>query len=355
MRCCAVALAAAAMLPVSADGQDANLNVFLFEKSYAAVGNSTVAGGPSYYFSQGAEPDLLAEAQFVVHVPLLRQVGFQSFQDGEGRGFNLFLTPQMRLRALKITSGPIRSMSFMPKFALQHVWVRGGSGDGSAGTRHVFGLTAISGHHSNGGATCEFIDQVQRPSDGDCEIPGGGPPPPAETRAILVNGGNFSTNYVEFGAGYRVGTTVSSGTDHWVRFLEISASWQHHHTWFPLPLPGGPDPAFGELYGLDRFRLDLNIHILASRLAALRWNTRVDAWLPDADRFPGASNHTVQSELFVQFVDDIGESKLLLPGIMGVGLRFSKGMDYYNTQFVRDISALQIALYIDPWSPRITS
>jgi hypothetical protein len=80
----------------------------------------------------------------------------------------------------------------------------------------------------------------------------------------------------------------------------------------------------------------------------LRGSFRVDAWDAEADRFTGASQYTLESDLFLQYVPDIGDG---LPGILGLGLRYSRGQDYYNTQYVRDISHLQAVLFIDLWSP----
>jgi hypothetical protein len=344
----------ALLLPAVASGQDGSLNVFLLEKSYAALGTPSVIGAPSYYSAE-AEPGLIAEAQIAVHLPLFRQVTFQHFQDGIGDGLNVFLTPQLRLRALDIPSAPIRSMSFMPKFTIQHLWVLGGDGTGDPGTRHVWGAMAVLGHHSNGGPSCEFTDQVQG-EDGECRIPGSSHTsrPDPQDREVRVNGGNFSTNFVELGVGYRYGVTSSIRGDHWKHFLEVSTSWQHHHDWIGFPLPGGPDPAFGALYGLDRLRLDVSGQILLSPAIALRSSARWDYWHPDAERYPGARTHTLESELFLQFVDDLGCSRWYCPGIVGIGLRFVHGMDPYNTQYVRDIRNLQLAIIVDPWSPRIS-
>jgi hypothetical protein len=268
---------------------------------------------------------------------------------GEGQGFNLFLTPQTRLRGYNVPSGPVRSLSFMPKFTLQYLWSRGQdpASTQSPGSRHIFGINAVIGHHSNGGSTCEFRDQIQN-SEGRCVYNGGGPLPAPSSREIWVEGGNFSTNYVELGGGYRYGVTADAPTEHWKWFAEGAASFQHHHNWVGFPLPGGPDQAFGALYGLDRVRLDAAGHKLLREWLALRGSVRLDVWKAEEARFDGARDYTLESDLFVQYVSDIRNS---LPSVLGLGLRYSRGMDYYNTQYLKDISHLQLVVFIDLWSP----
>jgi hypothetical protein len=342
-----------AALGVSAPlaAQDATLNALLFERSYAAVGTPDVLGAPGYYAGV-AEPDLLAEAQIAPHLTLRRGLVLDEIKYGAGHGLNLFLTPQLRLRGYDVVSGPVKSLSFMPKFTLQWLWAGGQDDDDSLapGPRHVRGFHFALGHHSNGGSTCEFRDQVLD-SEGRCVYGGGGAEPDPSVREAWVEGGNFSTNYVELGGGYRYGVTASQPVEHWRWFAEGAVSVQHHHTWFGLPLPGGADPAFGALYGLTRLRIDASGHhmldMLGSRFA-LRANVRVDRWSAEAERFAGARNHTLESDLYVQYVPNIRDA---LPGILGLGVRYARGQDYYNTQYVRDISHFQLALFLDLWSP----
>ena len=336
------------LAPSRAVGQDGSLNVLLFEKSYAGVGTPAVIGSPGYYEAV-AEPDLLSEAQIAPHLALHRGLVVDEIKFGEGWGFNLFLTPQTRLRGYDVASGPVRSISFMPKFTFQWLWSRGQDPDDalSAGGRHVFGPYFVFGHHSNGGSTCEFRDQVQD-EEGSCVFVGPGPEPDPSEREIWVEGGNFSTNYVELGAGYRYGVTADAPTEHWRWFLEGAFAFQHHHRWFGFPLPGGPDEAFGDLYGLDRLRLDGAAHLMLFDCLALRSSGRLDLWDAKAERFEGARNYTLESDVFVQYVADLKDS---LPSILGLGLRYSRGQDYYNTQYVKDISHLQLVLVIDLWSP----
>jgi hypothetical protein len=109
------------------DAQDSQLNLFLFEKTYVALGTPTVIGKPRYYDASIAEPRLLAEAQVVAHAVLHRGMGGQRLHEGLGKtGWNLFLVPQFRLRGVDTNSGPVKSISFMPRFVFQRLRTRGG-------------------------------------------------------------------------------------------------------------------------------------------------------------------------------------------------------------------------------------
>lgn len=345
----AVGTAVLLLGPRGVASQNSPLNVLLFEKSYAGFGTPDVIGAPSYY-SDVAESPLSAEAQISPHLALWRGLIEDEIKYGTGWGFNIFLTPQIRLRGYKETSSPVKSVSFMPKFTFQWLASRGQDPDDplAAGRRTLAGGFLILGHHSNGGETCEFVDQEQTGEDGACEYAGEPPTPPPSERIARVQGGNFSTNYVEVGGGARYGETSDSPVEHWRWFVEGAVSFQHHHTWFPFPLPGGPDDAFGDLYGLDRVKIDAAGHRMLGSKFALRGSVRFDLWDAEAERFEGARNHTLQSDLFVQFVPSLENS---LGGVVGLGIRYSQGMDYYNTQYVRDISHLQLAAFIDLWTP----
>lgn len=350
MRVATIVTAAALLGGGGASAQDAQLNVFLFERSYAAIGTPTVIGAPAYYDAV-AEPPLLAEAQISPHLPLARGMTAQKLRDGQGHGFNLFLTPQIRIRGLDAPSGPVRSPSFMPKFTGQWQWVRSPS-PGEPGSRKVLGVNLVLGHHSNGGSTCEFVDE-QIQGDEGC-VSTLSPVPPANQREFYVDGGNFSTNYVEVGVGHRWGVTDDRGADHWRWALDAALSVQHHHEWFGFPLPGGAKPAFADLYGPTRLRADVAGHVLLGSAVALRVGSRLDAFDPELPRFDGAARHAFEADAFLQLVEGLGTTlPWYLPSSAGLGVRFYHGMDHYNTQFVRDIRHVQLVLVIDAWSPRI--
>ncbi len=335
--------------PLAGAAQDQHLNLFLYEKSYAGIGTPNVIGMPAYYAAV-AEPDLLAEAQFVAHVSLHRGLNAQELREGRGgSGFNWFLTPQFRLRALDVPSGPIRSLSFMPKFTIQWLKSTGGQSNPLAGSRTVYGINVVIGHHSNGGESCGFVDED---SANDC-MSSLSPIPSPAAREFQVKGGNFSTNYLELGGGIRWGEVTDDPTQHWPWAVDLALSAQFHHN-VGFPLPGGAKPAFADLYGKTRVRLDVGGHKLLGKAVALRGWVRIDAFNPREERFPGARNFTLESELFLQRIEGAGDLPRWvrrIPTFVGVGIRYVRGQDFYNTQFVRDISNLQILLIVDPWSP----
>ena len=92
----------------------------------------------------------------------------------------------------------------MPKFTVQFLRSTGAVADPTTDTtdklkRWVVGVNLVSGHHSNGGETCEFVDE-----DPDNECQSSLQPPPApEDREFMVTPGNFSTNYFELGVNVR--------------------------------------------------------------------------------------------------------------------------------------------------------
>jgi hypothetical protein len=338
------------MLASPLHAQDAFLDFFQFEKSYAAAGTPNVIGAPGYYAAQ-AEPKLLAEAQFLARFPLYRGLRFQEVQDGTGRGFNLYLTTQFRLRGLDVQSGPVRSPSFMPRFVGQYLWAY--VPDTSDGTRRrVAAVYATLGHHSNGGDGCTFADEVADAEDRCVStLP---PGTPASQREIRIRNGNFSTNYLEVGAAYRVGRVLDDPDLHWVWAVDGALSVQYHHR-VDFPLPGGAEPAFGALYGTVRPRLDVSAHRLVGTWMATRFWASGEYFSPDESRYPGALDYRLETELLVQFPYRSNQPNVWrrVAGIVGLGVRYVRGQDFYNTQFVRDIENVQLVLVMDPWSPWI--
>lgn len=343
-------------LPAGIEAQDSSLNLFMYERSYVAPRvTPTVLGAPDYYLP---EPDLLAEAQFASPFVLYRGLNEQMVREGDSQGmrFNLFLLPQFRLRGLDVPSGPVRSISFMPKFTGQLLWAsRPPAADFSTGGRRYWGFNVVLGHHSNGGDGCVFADE----SGAECEssLPLGTNP---DEREVRTEGGNFSTNYVELGVFRRWGAVHDMGdlngaaAVHWLWSVDVGVSIQRHHDWFGFPLPGGAKEAFGDIYGVWRPRLDVagnyTIHggprPLRGKIVRLWFSyERID---PPFERFPGARDYRIESELFIQWAGTPQGNRLGM--ILGVGIRYVRGQDYYNTQFIRDINLFQIALMVDPWS-----
>jgi hypothetical protein len=170
-----------------------------------------------------------------------------------------------------------------------------------------------------------------------------------------VNDGNFSTNYIEIGLGRRIGELVDDGAGpYWEDALDIMISAQANHDMFGFPLPGGARSDFRSIYGANRLRLDVSWHRVFERSFAVRGSTRYDHFDPPEDRFQGARQYTWGSDILVQRVairKRVAKGASLIPVFGGFGYRYSRGQDYYNTQFVRDISFHQLAVFINPWTP----
>lgn len=325
-----------------------DLDLFLFEKSYAALGTPKVLGAPSYYIGQ-EEPELLAEAQFMANFPLYRGLTGQEIADGTGRGFNLYISAQFRLRALSVQSGPVRSISFMPRFTGQYLWART-KDVAQPGIRHIGGLYAVLGHHSNGGDGCTFVDEVAD-RDGKCvsSLP---PGTPASAREIRIRAGNFSTNYLEVGAAYRLGRVEDDPNEHFRWAIDTTLSTQSSHR-IDFPLPGGAEPAFGDLYGIVRPRWDLHMHRLIGKTVAARVRVSAEVFFPPEARFAGSRDYRLETEALVQVPSQKSAQELWRRtlGMIAIGVRYVRGQDYYNTQFVRDIANIQFVFAVDPWTP----
>ena len=78
-----------------------------------------------------------------------------------------------------------------------------------------------------------------------------------------------------------------------------------------------------------------------------------EAFSPEFERYPGALKYRFEAELMLKAVPPAGGSSRV-DGVM-IGLRYVRGMDSYNTQFVRDIERLQFVLIIDSWTPWLRS
>jgi hypothetical protein len=350
-------VAALAGSPALAAAQDAHLNVFVPERSYAALGTPEVIGAPAYY-AESAEPPLLSEAQMIAHFALRRGLVEQEISEGTSAGvsFNLFLSTQFRLRGLNVPSGPVRSPSFMPRFVGQILRSTGGDLQSpTSGPRSIWGATITLGHHSNGGDGCVFADEVST-SGVACQssLPAG---TPANQRQVRVTPGNFSTNYLELGLDKRWGAVSDEGGGvYWTRFLDAGLVYQYNHG-FGFPLPGGAEGGFADLYGRSRWRLQAEgMHLVFGRSTALRGIASVELWNPELDAYPGARNNRIMAQLFVQPTGDPAAATRLARvwarlRLIGLGARYVRGQDYYNTQFVRDIEAVQFVLNVDPWSP----
>lgn len=330
--------------------QEVDYNLFLFEKSYVSFKSSPkVTGAPAYYIP---EPNLLAEAQPVRHIPLRKGFTTDMLFDGTSGGFrwNWYLSTQFRFRALDVPSLPIRSMSAIPRITFQFLRTSKGANNKMRGRRGVMAFSVVAGHHSNGGDGCVFVDEIFDAA-GNC-IPQN--PAALDVRTqVKTEGGNFSTNYLEGGVYKRWGFVDNNGGKRfWPWSFDAGYALQYNHN-VGLPIPGGAEPAFADLYGRVRHRFDLGGHRLV-----FNDNFAVRGWLSyelfstETERYPGAADYRMEAELFLQGAWENGYWYHDVMNLVGLGVRYSRGQDYYNMQFVRNISFWQVILVIDAWSPR---
>ena len=334
--------------------------MFLFERSYTSIsGEPSVLGAPDYY-GMDAEETLFNESQLSPHFALMRTMNEQTlfFDPPEKFLYNIFLTTQFRFRFVDIPSKPVRSMSAMPRFVIQAIrGVKGWSDNELSGRRGFLGLNLIIGHHSNGGDGCEFQDEVI-PSN----IPNAGcvgdPSIPNSEKRVKVRGGNFSTNYLELGTYGRIGYVLDEAVPYYKWALEFGAALQVHHN-MNFPIPGGAVPTFRGFYKSVRPRIDIQGHY------TLRQGTFFRGWISvepillggNLDRYPGAEDYRLEMLATVHLnsprIKSVPLRRLL--NSFGVGVRWARGQDYYNLQYIRNIDLFQLVVVIDPWSPFMRS
>lgn len=338
------------LFPTVALSQDSTYSFFLFEPNYAGLGEPTTVGAPPLYEQQD---EVLAEAQLAPHLRLRSGFAAQYVRDGEGRGLNVYLTPQMRLRALKVNSAPIRSLSFMPRFTFQYLWAdRVWQGNALAGGRKVTALSGVIGHHSNGGEGCGFADEVPMPHPKTGRETCTSTAPELETRErqFRTEGGDFSTNYIELGVFRRYGSiedTEYNGLGwNWAVDLGLTLQWNHSGD---IPLPGGAKGDFAKLYGRWRPRIDGGLTWRFSDKATARSWVRVENTRGEVPRYNGASGTRWELRAVVQPSARVGILQAL--DWLAVGVQHVRGQDYYNAQFVRDIRLWQLIVAVDDWSP----
>ena len=362
MRAPILMLAVAMYAPSSILAQEPSLG--LFESNYIVFANPTPnqIGAPSYYDEVGDGGNLITETQIVTHFRWLRGLNREVLAAGQsGWRPNVLFTFQFRLRALQDASNPIRSPSYMPRLTGQLMKAYGGnSGSPNAGRRNVVGFVGGVGHHSNGGDGCVFEDEVYDASRITCVSPS--PRPAVDTREVRPNG-NFSTNYFQVGFFHRFASaeeiTGADGEDHgrlrWSLDLLLSTQL---HGGFDFVLSGA-DRQFAKLYGKVRPRADLAFHHMlpisvpwlgSGSNWALRGRAMYERFSPEFERYPGALEYRFEAEAMFQGIQAHGASSRFVNSLI-FGLRYIRGQDSYNTQFVRDIERLQFVVIIDSWTP----
>ena len=330
----------------------------LFESTYIVFANPTPnqIGAPSYYDEVGDGGNLITETQIVTHFRWLRGLNREMLAAGQSSWkVNAIATFQFRLRALQDASSPIRSPSYMPRLTGQLMKAYGGDpASPNAGRRNVVGFVGTVGHHSNGGDGCVFEDEVFDAARITCVSPS--PRPSVDTREVRPNG-NFSTNYWQVGFFHRFAQAEAVGGNGRLKWsLDLLLSTQFH-TGFDFVLAGA-DRQFGKLYGKVRPRVDVAFHRMlpisvpwlgSGSNWALRARGMYEAFSPEFERYPGALEYRFEAEAMFQAIPAHGETSRVDDFIFG--LRYIRGQDSYNTQFVRDIERLQFVVIIDSWTP----
>ena len=332
----------------------------LFESNYVVLANPTpkTIGAPSYYDEVGDGGNLVTEAQIVTHFRWIRGLTPELLREGQsGWKTNLLFTFQFRMRALQDASAPIRSPSFMPRLTAQLMKAYGGGTllSPNTGRRNVLGFVGVLGHHSNGGDGCVFQDEAYDATGTACIAPS--PLPALDTRAVRSNG-NFTTNYVQVGFFHRMASAEEiDGRARLGWSIDMLLSTQFHTA--RSLLFSGTGRQFGKLYGRIRPRVDLAVHRMiplpiptfmgSGATWALRGRAMYERFSPKVERYPGALNYRFEAEVMLQPVPPAGGASRV--NDVMIGLRYVRGMDACNTQFVRDIERLQFIVGIAVWSP----
>jgi hypothetical protein len=303
----------------------------------------------SYVF-QDTDGDLVFEAQVAPDIRIV-----DTFADRLRRvldpakprvfAYSAFATPMFRLRMFNETSNPVRTPSYMPKVSAQFAWFQNRSRaadapDSHAGPIDMWLLHAIPfGHHSNGQKDCLFVDQRQ--VDGECVPDENTPRSSPQTNTQT---GSFSTNYIRVGLAYRRLHPTGDNAD-----IE-DAAWVTRREWGldvavemnPKGFVGGSiSNRLSELYGPTRLKATADLAVRNWALPLLK-----------KKRICGRAAAEVSLEYIpngppaVSNVRAIAEAACLPSGWGGTGVfvRYYRGQDYYNVNFLREIHRLQFGL-----------
>jgi hypothetical protein len=94
--------------------------------------------------------------------------------------------------------------------------------------------------------------------------------------------------------------------------------------------------------------------ILNERLVARSWLSG-EVFFPEYERFEGSRHYRFEATALLQSAS-LPQGRRLpwlieIANMIGIGVRYARGQDYYNLQFVRDIDLFQFVVVVDPWSP----
>lgn len=269
-------------------------------------------------------------------------------------------TPLIRVRILDRPSGPIKTLSWMPKTDLQHVtlWRQEVKNPDDERPRALT-LHFTVGHHSNGQDECTYVRGLAN-SDPACVDPAD----PAGLRINYPNG-SFSTNYLRFGVSHkwlRLRNTPFGVTPR--RTHTATLSFETNPEW--LKIGGTLPPAMKSLYGGNRVRGQYEFETRVGPASGLRHPL-----------LRGSLRLTGSAELIDKLSEGPEPSFTVVPGaplnelwtpgrgssrfrfsveaawnpdaLRGWGLqaRYWHGQDPYNLRFVRDIHWFQAGIMFD--------
>jgi hypothetical protein len=240
-----------------------------------------------------------------------------------GHAHALSFDPMVRLRMLQQFSEPVRTPSYMPKLTYQEFFYR--ARDTSAPSADLVAAQFTIGHHSNGQDGCTFLDQKFQ--NGDCVAQR--VDRTAETAPVNVNDGSFSTNYVTIGARFRrtVLDTSNAARFDWTLGGDLELN--------PTRLfgDGGLPAELSYLYGPTRLSA---IAGAATRAGPVCSRLEV---LGTAKYIPGAPSTVPKVATAIRGACVFSES-----GGWGVVLGYFRGQDYYNLNFLQDVSTFRIGV-----------
>jgi hypothetical protein len=239
-----------------------------------------------------------------------------------GRAHAFSFDPMVRLRMLQQFSQPVRTPSYMPQLTFQEFFYR--ARDTTAPSVDLVAAQFTLGHHSNGQDACTFLDQTLQnneclPQRFDRD---------AATAAVNTRDGSFSTNY--FTAGIRFRRTVV-GTDNRASFdWTLGADLERNPT--GLFGDGGLPAEVSYLYGPTRYS------VIAGVAKKVTGCSRFEI-LGTAKYIPEAPSTVSKVATTIRGACVFSES-----GGWGVVAGYYRGQDYYNLNFLQNISAIHVGL-----------
>jgi hypothetical protein len=241
---------------------------------------------------------------------------------GWGSAHAFSFDPMVRIRMLQEHSAPVRTPSYMPKLTYQEFFYH--ARDTSAPSVDLVAAQFTLGHHSNGQDGCTFLDQkfqndecLPRRLDRD-----------AATTEVNTLDGSFSTNYVTVGLRFRrtvLGTNNRASFD-WTLGADLERN--------PMRFlgDGGLAAEVSYLYGPTRYS------VIAGAAKKVRGCSRLEV-LGTAKYIPEAPSTVPKVATTIRAACVFSES-----GGWGVVAGYYRGQDYYNLNFLQNISAFRLGL-----------